>query len=132
METENAVTTLSALAQTHRLEVFRRLMTAGPDGLPAGELAAELSIAPNTLSSHLKILAHSGLVRASRQGRSIRYSVNFLGMKELMAFLLSDCCQGRPEICEPLLSMTGAAACVPPYARSKADNTLSKERSSHD
>ncbi|MGM0561578.1 MAG: ArsR/SmtB family transcription factor [Pseudomonadota bacterium] len=132
METENAVAALSALAQTHRLEVFRRLMTAGPDGLPAGDLAAELSIAPNTLSSHLKILAQSGLVRASRNGRSIIYSVNFSGMQGLMSFLLRDCCQGRPEICEPLLSTAGQAACSPPHLPPEKEGGQPEKQKAHD
>ncbi|WP_051609253.1 ArsR/SmtB family transcription factor [Fodinicurvata fenggangensis] len=132
METEDAVASLSALAQTHRLEVFRRLMSAGPDGLPAGELAAELSIAPNTLSSHLKILTHSGLVRARRVGRSIIYSVNFSGMQGLMSFLLRDCCQGRPEICEPLLSTAGQAACSPPHLPPDSLGGQPEKQKTHD
>lgn len=132
METGKAITALSALAQTHRLEVFRRLMTAGPDGLPAGELAVELSIAPNTLSSHLKILTHSSLVRASRQGRSIRYSVNFSGMQDLMAFLLRDCCQGRPEICEPLLSTAAGTSCSFPHLPPDWEGGQTSKRRDHD
>lgn len=132
MEIEDAVAALSALAQTHRLDVFRRLVSAGPEGVSAGQLATELSIAPNTLSSHLKILAQSGLVRASRYGRSIIYSVNFSGMQGLMSFLLRDCCQGRPEICEPLLSTAGQTACSPPHMPPDREGGQPEKRKAHD
>ncbi|MFC4352228.1 ArsR/SmtB family transcription factor [Fodinicurvata halophila] len=131
MDKEAAVDVLSALAQTHRLEVFRRLMRAGPGGLPAGQLSAELEIAQNTLSTHLKILSHSGLIRARRSGRSIIYSVNFSGMQELMDFLLRDCCQGRPEICDPLLAFAGDTASRPAVTADETEPAQDRKAARH-
>lgn len=99
MEINQAVDSLSALAQRSRLDVFRLLVRSGPQGLPAGEIASTLSVPPNTMSTHLAILSQAGLVRGERSGRSVIYSVNFTGMNALMTFLMKDCCQGRPELC---------------------------------
>jgi DNA-binding transcriptional ArsR family regulator len=109
----NAVELLSALAQGHRLAVFRLLVKAGPEGLPAGAIAREVGVRPNTLSTHLAILGHAGLVQSRREGRSVIYAADFAAMRGLMAFLVSDCCGGRPELCAPLgdlLPDCGAAA----------------------
>jgi DNA-binding transcriptional ArsR family regulator len=97
-----AVEALSALAHGHRLAVFRLLVRAGADGLPAGEIARELGVLPNTLSSHLTILGHAGLIQSRRDGRSVIYSADYEGMRALLGFLVADCCDGRPEICAPL------------------------------
>ena len=97
-----AVDLLAALAQGHRLAVFRLLVTAGPEGLPAGEIAREVGVRPNTLSTHLAILSHAGLVQSRREGRSVIYAADYGAMRELMGFLVSDCCGGKPEICAPL------------------------------
>jgi ArsR family transcriptional regulator, arsenate/arsenite/antimonite-responsive transcriptional repressor len=102
METEIAVRRLAALAQGPRLEVFRLLVKAGPDGLAAGEVARTLGVAANTLSAQLLILSNAGLVRARRDGRSIVYAVNFEAMRDLLVFLTEDCCGGRAEMCAPL------------------------------
>lgn len=99
MEQKNAVTALAALAQESRLSVFRLLVGAGPSGTAAGAIAERLGIAPATLSFHLSQLSHAGLVVARREGRSIIYSPDIAAMKALMAFLLHDCCGGRPELC---------------------------------
>lgn len=99
METKAAVTALSALAQESRLAMFRLLVIAGPDGIPAGEIGAELSIPPATLSFHLKELVHAGLIESRRDGRSIRYSLCVSVMRELLQFLMKDCCKGREELC---------------------------------
>jgi DNA-binding transcriptional ArsR family regulator len=101
MELERAVYALSALAHATRLEVFRRLVTAGPEGLAAGELAEALAVPPATLSFHLKELSRAGLVRARRRGRQILYAVDFAGARGLFDYLMQDCCQGRPELCGP-------------------------------
>lgn len=106
-----AVEALSALAQGHRLAVFRLLVKTGNDGLPAGEIAREVGIRPNTLSTHLTILGHAGLIRSRREGRSIIYSADYDGMRGLLGFLVADCCDGRPEICAPLADV--AQACCP-------------------
>ena len=99
MESELAIKRLSALAQEGRLAVFRLLVKAGPGGLPAGSIAQALQVPPNTLSAQLTILANAGLVGSKRDGRSIIYSANHHGMNELLAYLMEDCCQGRPELC---------------------------------
>lgn len=97
-----AVDILSALAHGHRLAVFRLLVKAGADGLPAGEIAREVGILPNTLSTHLAILTHAGLITSRRDGRSVIYSADYEAMRELLGFLVADCCGGRLEICAPL------------------------------
>lgn len=102
MQLPAAVDALSALAHGHRLAVFRLLVRVGADGLPAGEIAQEVGVLPNTLSTHLTILGHAGLVRSRRDGRSVIYSANYDGMRELLGFLVADCCGGRPEICGSL------------------------------
>jgi DNA-binding transcriptional ArsR family regulator len=111
MELPEAVDALSALAPGHRLAAFRLLVQAGQEGLPAGEIAREIDILPNTLSTHLAILSHAGLVRSRRAGRSIIYSADFDGMRDLLDYLVADCCGGRPEICAPLAD--AAQACLP-------------------
>lgn len=103
-----AVERLSALAHGSRLAVFRLLVRAGPEGMPAGEIAREIGILPNTLSSHLTILSRAGLVRSKRGGRSIIYSADYARMRDLLAFLMEDCCGGRPEICAPLMECSEA------------------------
>lgn len=107
-----AVEALSALAQGHRLAVFRLLVKAGPDGMAAGDIAREIGVLPNTLSTHLTILGHAGLIGSRREGRSIVYSADFDGMRDLLGFLVADCCDGHPEICTPLAEI--AQACCPP------------------
>ncbi|KUR73212.1 ArsR family transcriptional regulator [Novosphingobium fuchskuhlense] len=104
-----AVDLLSALAQKHRLAVFRLLVKAGPEGLPAGTIACEVGVRPNTLSTHLAILDHAGLVTARREGRSVIYAADYGAMRALLGFLVEDCCGGRPEICAPLADL--AADC---------------------
>ncbi|MEJ1969945.1 MAG: metalloregulator ArsR/SmtB family transcription factor [Rhizomicrobium sp.] len=111
MEATDATKRLSALAQDARLEVFRLLVTAGPDGLAAGEIARRLNTAANTMSAQLLILANAGLVRARREGRSIIYAVDYAAVSELLLFLTEDCCGGRAEICAPLAAV--AACCSP-------------------
>lgn len=103
MEMRDAVQALSALAQESRLGVFRLLVGEGDSGLPAGEIARRLDVPHNTMSSHLGILAQAGLVRGRREGRSIIYALNVEGMRALLAFLMEDCCRGRPELCAPAI-----------------------------
>jgi DNA-binding transcriptional ArsR family regulator len=111
MQLPVAVDALSALAHASRLAVFRLLVRAGPEGLPAGEIAREVGALPNTLSTHLAILDRAGLIRARRAGRSLIYSADYDGMRALLGFLMADCCAGRPEICAPLAEIaTGCCA----------------------
>jgi DNA-binding transcriptional ArsR family regulator len=102
METTAAVSALSALAHPGRLQVFRLLVQAGPEGLAAGEIARATGSLANTLSTNLNILAGAGLVSSRREGRSIIYSAGYERMRELLAFLMEDCCAGKAEICAPL------------------------------
>jgi ArsR family transcriptional regulator, arsenate/arsenite/antimonite-responsive transcriptional repressor len=106
MEFETAIRRLSAIAQEARLEVFRLLVKAGPDGMAAGDIARALRVPANTLSAQLLVLANAGLVRARRNGRSIIYAINFDAMRELLVFLTEDCCGGRAEMCPPLAGVT--------------------------
>lgn len=99
--TGQAVKALSALAQESRLNAFRLLVKAGEGGLPAGEIAEDLEVPPATLSFHLKELVAAGLIEQQRDGRSIIYSINAQAIGSLMDFLMHDCCQGRPELCQP-------------------------------
>lgn len=101
MDTNSAVAALSAIAQANRLEVFRLLVEAGPDGLAAGEIAERLGIAAPTLSFHLAQLKHAGLVHQRRDGRSLIYATNYDGMSALMGFLTENCCGGNPAACFP-------------------------------
>ena len=99
MELKKATTALAALAQPSRLEVFQLLVKRGEQGISAGDISDKLDIPKPTLSFHLKELSHAGLIISERNGRSIVYSLNIAGMRELMNFLTQDCCQGRPELC---------------------------------
>jgi ArsR family transcriptional regulator, arsenate/arsenite/antimonite-responsive transcriptional repressor len=103
METTEAVAALGALAQEHRLAVFRLLVQAGPQGMPAGQLAERLDLAPNTLTFHFDRLRAAGLVTVRREGRSMIYAAQFATMNALLAFLTDNCCQGAPEQCAPVV-----------------------------
>lgn len=111
MQLPIAVEALSALAHGSRLAVFRLLVRAGAEGMPAGEIAREIGTLPNTLSSHLTILGHAGLVQSRRDGRSIIYSADYAKMRDVLGFLVADCCDGRPEICGALGELGKAACC---------------------
>ena len=101
MDEHEAIERLSAIAHRTRLAVFRLLVKEGADGLPAGEIARLLSIPPTTMSAHLGILARADLIEARRESRSVIYSLKVEGMQDLLAFLVSDCCSGHPELCMP-------------------------------
>jgi|SRR5262245_11753916 len=101
MDKTNAVAALAALAQEHRLEVYRLLVQAGPEGMAAGEVASALGIAPNTLSFHFDRLRHAGLVSVARHGRSLIYAARYETMNNLLGYLTENCCRGRPELCLP-------------------------------
>jgi DNA-binding transcriptional ArsR family regulator len=94
MESNQAVLALAALAQETRLEIFRLLVQAGPDGLAAGEIAVRLEIPANTLSFHLSHLKQSGLAACRRESRSLIYAAQFEAMNALLAYLTENCCQG--------------------------------------
>jgi ArsR family transcriptional regulator len=111
MEKTDAVTALAALAQDNRLDVFRLLVQAGPEGMPAGAVAEALNLAPNTLTFHFDRLRGAGLVTVRREGRSMIYAARYETMNDLLGFLTDNCCGGVP--CAP------AAECKPARKRSK-------------
>jgi DNA-binding transcriptional ArsR family regulator len=99
MEKTEAVTALAALAQDNRLDVFRLLVQAGPEGMPAGAVARALELAPNTLTFHFDRLRQAGLVTVRRESRSMIYAARFETMNALLAFLTENCCAGAPDAC---------------------------------
>ncbi len=98
MKEDQAISALGALAHTQRLRVFRALVVAGPDGLTPSVLAEQLDVARNTLSFHLKELAHAGLVTIEQQGRNLIYRADYAHMVHLIGYLTEHCCQGG--VCE--------------------------------
>jgi ArsR family transcriptional regulator, arsenate/arsenite/antimonite-responsive transcriptional repressor len=115
MESETAIRSLAALAQDTRLAVYRLLVQCGPSGLAAGEIAAQLSLAPATLSFHLKELSHAGLIRSRQEGRFIFYAADFAAMNALVAFLTENCCADDGVSCA---STAGCRPAVTKGARS--------------
>jgi ArsR family transcriptional regulator, arsenate/arsenite/antimonite-responsive transcriptional repressor len=114
MDESGALLALAALGQPARLTAFRLLVQAGPEGLPAGEIAQRLDVPHNTLSTHLALLARAGLVAADRRGRSVVYRAAIGGVRSLVEFLLRDCCGGRAEACAPLLDAVLELRCCTP------------------
>ena len=103
MDELQAVFAFSALSQPTRLEVVRLLVKAGANGRLSGEIGDELGVRQNTMSANLNILARAGLIRNERQGRAVRYFADMDGIRRLLAFLLQDCCGGKPELCRTVL-----------------------------
>jgi DNA-binding transcriptional ArsR family regulator len=106
MKDTRAVGCLAALAHRHRLRIFRMLVKIGPSGLPAGEIAERAGLSATNTSFHLKELERAGLLRATRQGRIVRYAVHVEGMRRLLTYLTEDCCQGQPELCGSAFAAT--------------------------
>jgi ArsR family transcriptional regulator len=115
----HALAALAALGQPARLNIFRLLMQREPDGLAAGAIAESIGCPHNTLSSHLSILARSGLIRGTRDGRSIVYRADIDGMRALIAFLINDCCDGHPEVCGLGETPREDACCTPAPRRNQ-------------
>jgi len=111
MEITNAAKTLGALAQETRLTTFRLLVQHGSRGMPAGEIARALEVPHNTLSTHLNILVNAGLVDSRRESRSIIYSVNFRGVREMLGYLMQDCCQADENDCLAVLDRMFPECC---------------------
>src|SRR5216684_2118437 len=103
MEKIDALRALAALAQDNRLDVFRLLVQAGPEGLPAGEIAQALALAPNTLTFHFDRLRAAGLVTVRRSGRSMIYAARYETMNALLGYLTENCCGGVPRKCAPTM-----------------------------
>ena len=100
MKTKSVVTALAALAQDSRLAIFRALVQAGPEGLPAGKIGEITGISPSSVSFHMKELSHADMATSRNEGRFVIYSANFATMNALLAFLTENCCGGNP--CLPL------------------------------
>lgn len=110
---------LGALAQENRLDIFRLLVQRGPGGLAAGDIGRRLEIAAPTLSFHLAQLRRAGLVKARRASRRIIYSADYRAMRELLAYLTENCCEGRVEACAPPAAQVVAAAPVAAQAAAR-------------
>lgn len=134
METNTALSAFAALSQETRLAALRLLVKTGPNGLAAGAIAEELAVQPSTLSTHLAILERADLVTSRRDSRHIFYAANYEGLRRLIAFLMEDCCQGRPEICGGLAPRAatacapGACAPAPKAAKTAAHSTAMKRK----
>jgi ArsR family transcriptional regulator len=113
MKNHDAVAALAALAQDHRLDIFRLLVQAGAEGMPAGGVAAALDLAPNTLTFHFDRLRMAGLGTVRRDGRSMIYAAQYEQMNALLGFLTENCCAGAPALCAP-------AICKPAVSKRKA------------
>ena len=111
MNSDHAIDCLSALAKDHRLAAYRLLVAAGDGGIAAGRLAELLDIPASSMSFHLTQLAQAKLVEARRESRSIIYSANFDAISGLIVFLMEDCCEGRTDVCAPVLEMARSACC---------------------
>src|SRR6516165_5071277 len=118
MEKSNAVAALAALAQDSRLDVFRLLVQAGPEGMPAGEIADALGIPPNTLTFHFDRLRMAGLVSVRRKSRSMIYTARFETMNALLGYLTDNCCRGAPQKCPP------SRRCDPAKAKRRKSETV--------
>jgi ArsR family transcriptional regulator len=112
MEKSDAVAALAALAQDNRLDVFRLLVKAGPEGLAAGQVAKALGLPPNTLTFHFDRLRQAGLIAVRRESRSMIYTAQFGTMNGLVDFLTENCCQGVADECGP--------SCAAPASTPKA------------
>ena len=104
MDKFKALAAFSALSQSTRLDAFRLLVRAGADGMTAGDIATRLQVKQNTMSANLSVLTQAGLLRNTREGRSIRYFADLDGMRGLLGFLMEDCCGGNPTLCQPLIN----------------------------
>jgi DNA-binding transcriptional ArsR family regulator len=117
MEKSNAIDALAALAQENRLDAYRLLVQAGPDGIAAGEIAAVLGLPPNTLSFHFDRLRQAGLVTVRRSGRWMIYAARYETMNALIGFLTENCCGGQADQCAP------AGACAAPKKQREKETT---------
>jgi ArsR family transcriptional regulator, arsenate/arsenite/antimonite-responsive transcriptional repressor len=108
MEKSDALAALAALAQDHRLETYRLLVQAGPEGMPAGEVAAAIGLPPNTLTFHFDRLRQAGLVTVRRDGRSMIYAARYDTMNGLLGYLTENCCRGSGDAC-----VASVEACKP-------------------
>lgn len=111
MDKKATIDSFAALAQDTRLDVVRLLIKRGEDGALSGEIGTALNVKQNTMSANLTILLQAGLIRNQREGRSIRYFAEMKNITGLIAFLMEDCCGGRPELCRPVLEKLSERKC---------------------
>ena len=104
MDTSEALSVLSALGHPARLDAFRLLIRHEPDGLSTGELVEASGLTQSTFSTHLAVMVKAGLVLSEKRGRQQIQRANLDALRGLMVYLAKDCCQGRAELCEPLLT----------------------------
>lgn len=119
MEESRTLAALAALSQPTRLATFRLLVAREPDGISAGEIARLIDVPQNTMSAHLAILARAGLIRGDRQSRSIIYHAQIDAVRDLVLFLLKDCCDGRADLCAPVIE--ALTPCCPPKKEAACD-----------
>lgn len=112
MDEKQALDAFGALSQETRLRIVKFLVTAGPDGMSAGSIGEEMDASSSRMSFHLSHLEGAGLIESRRDGRSIIYSARFAALSSLIEFLMKDCCQGHPEVCNP--AVAALAACCEP------------------
>ncbi|WGD53211.1 metalloregulator ArsR/SmtB family transcription factor [Bradyrhizobium sp. CB1650] len=125
----HAISALAALAQPTRLAIFRLLIKHEPVGITAGVIADTIGAPHNTLSTHLAILVRAGLLHSTREGRTIIYRSNVEGMRVLIGFLVSECCDGHPELCNLVVEDASRACCPPASSRSKPRAKATKRKS---
>jgi ArsR family transcriptional regulator, arsenate/arsenite/antimonite-responsive transcriptional repressor len=127
----HAISALAALAQPTRLAIFGLLIKHEPVGITAGVIADTIGAPHNTLSSHLAILVRAGLLRSTREGRTIIYRSNVEGMRALIGFLVSDCCDGHPQLCSLVVADANKACCAPasPKVQRRARTTSGNRKS---
>ena len=118
MEETLTIAAFGALSQPTRLATFRLLVAHEPDGIPAGEIARLIDVPQNTMSAHLAVLARAGLVRGERQSRTIIYRAQIDAVRDLVLFLLKDCCNGRSDLCAPVIE--ALAPCCPPMKEAQS------------
>ncbi|MDB5616902.1 metalloregulator ArsR/SmtB family transcription factor [Tardiphaga sp.] len=118
MESDEIILSLTALAQSTRLDVFRLLVKHEPEGLAAGDIATALAVPQNTMSSHLAILSRAGLVIGERHGRSIVYRAALSHLGDVVNFLIADCCGGRMDIRAPLVE--SLRSCCEPAVKKRS------------
>lgn len=126
MDSSAAILALAALAQPTRLDVFRLLVKHEPAGLPAGDIARDLAVPHNTMSSHLSILERAALISSERHGRSIVYRANLATLQSMTLFLLQDCCGGEPSLCASLIE--SIKPCCPPSKEAIHGNAKARSR----
>ena len=117
MDERQARIAFAALSQETRLRIISLLVQAGPDGMAAGAIGEAVEVSASNVSFHLKDLERAGMIAQRREARSIIYSADFAVLRDLIGFLMKDCCAGHPEICAPALADVG---CTPAAKRKKA------------